>query len=341
MNYENRLETSSRKKIPWTEKYRPKQIDEIISHSQIKLSLTNFIKTNSLPNLLFSGPSGSGKTSTIKSCAYEMYGDYYKCMVLELNASSERGIDVVRSKIKEFSSSNNTVFLPEQIKTLVKLVILDETESMTVEAQGLLRHIIEQYNRDTRYCIICNDTDKINIALQSRCAHYRFYPLNPDEMKKRLKQICVEEKVTYCKKSFDAIVNISKGDMRAAINILQHVSLTKNRNITEKDIYTISGHCMPGINKKIFNILIDLSEEKKTLFDTNNDIYNIVLDNNITIFNLLDYLKNLVIESKFDNNQKMYIIENMAKCQIYDSANIDTQNTIMILSSIFLLASRC
>jgi len=338
-SYENLLtqKQNDHKQLPWVEKYRPKNIDDIISHQEIIMSLKKFISTKSLPHLLFFGPSGSGKTSTIKCCASEIYGKYVPCMIQELNASNERGIDTVRTKIKNFVGNKNTIFIPQDMRNLFKLVILDEIDSMTVEAQGMLRQIIEKNSNTTRFCLICNDIDKINIALQSRCALFRFAPLHPSDMRQRLQEICSIENIKYDKFAIDAIIKISKGDMRSAINTLQHVGQVVNKKITSDSVYKISGYSMPKINTKIFKILVKLSKNKISLHDCVDEIVTIVVDNNITIFNLLEELKNIIIQSDFTTEQKIFLIDNFAKNEIYDGVNVDTKNILIILCSLFVL----
>lgn len=325
------------KQLPWIEKYRPKKIDQIISHHDIIMSLKKFINKKTLPHLLFFGPSGSGKTSAIKCCANEIYGPYISCMILELNASNERGIETVRTKIKNFVSNRNNIFLPPEIRNVFKLVILDEIDSMTVEAQGMLRQTIEKNSNTTRFCLICNDIDKINIALQSRCTLFRFAPLTAIDMKHRLIEICDNEEIKYNDDALDAIIKLSKGDMRAAINSLQHVKQSVNKKITSECIYKISGHCSPEINTLIFNILIKLSKDKIKLADTVDEITEILINNNITIFNLLDELHNIVINSNLKNKQKIFLIDNFAKNEIYDSVNVDPNIIVMIIASIFIM----
>ncbi len=325
--------------LPWVEKYRPKQINEIISHKEIIMSLKKFIELGTLPHLLFFGPSGSGKTSTIKCCAREIYGKYIDYMILELNASNERGIDTVRTKIKNFVSNKHSIFLPATFGKIFKLVILDEIDSMTVEAQGMLRQTIEKNSVATRFCLICNDIDKINPALQSRCAMFRFSPLHPNDMKKKLDEICTSEKIDHDDDAIDAIIKITKGDMRAAINTLQQVGLTFNGKITMTDVYKISGYCMPQVNIEIFEILFQLSKSKKNLLNSINEITDIVIDNNITVFNLLEELKNIVMSSKFTTKQKIFLIDGFAKNETYDAVNVDTKNILMTISSLFVLAA--
>lgn len=326
--------------LPWIEKYRPKQINQIISHRDIILSLKSFINKKTLPHLLFYGPSGSGKTSTIKCCAREIYGKYMDCMILELNASNERGIETVRTKIKNFVCNKNSIFLPHETRGIFKMVILDEIDSMTVEAQGMLRQTIEKNSNTTRFCLICNDIDKINPALQSRCAHYRFTPLKTKDMQSKLNEICSLEKIDCDKNAMNAIIKISKGDMRAAINILQHTSLTIKNKINEDHVYKASGHCALTINKLIFKKLENLSKNKIDLLDCINNITDLVIDNNMTIFNLLEELKNSVIESQLSISQKIFLIDNFAQNEVYDAVNVDPKNIIMIISSLFIIVSK-
>ena len=340
-SYENTLvrKSDDKKQLPWVEKYRPKQMDHIISHQEIIQSLKKFIVMKTLPHLLFFGPSGCGKTSAIICCANEIYGKYKDCMVLQLNASNERGIETVRTKIKNFVSNRNSIFLPQGTRNIFKLVILDEIDSMTVEAQGMLRQTIEKNSTTTRFCLICNDIDKINIALQSRCALFRFAPLNVKDMKSRLEQICSIEKIKYNEDALNAIIKISKGDMRSAINILQHVNLTIDKKITMENVYKISGHCMPSVNHDIFAILQKLAKKKSDLLRSIEEITEIVINNNITIFNLLEELKNIVMESKFTTNQKIFLVDNFARAEIYDSVNVDSKNILMIIASLFMIIS--
>jgi len=174
--------------LPWVEKYRPNSLDELIAHEEIIQILNKLIDSNKLPHLLFHGPPGTGKTSTIIACAKKMYGSNYASMALELNASDDRGIDVVRDQIKEFAGTKKL------FSSGVKLIILDEADAMTNEAQSALRRVIEKYTSNTRFCLICNYVNKIMPALQSRCTRFRFAPLRPEQITSRLQDICVAEK---------------------------------------------------------------------------------------------------------------------------------------------------
>jgi len=340
------LSYSSQNQLPWTEKYRPQMIDDIISHETIVKSLKKFIINKTLPHMLFFGLSGTGKTSTIMCCAREIYGAYEDCMVLRLNASNERGIETVRVKIKSFVSNQNSIFFkPEVVKqknqpNMFKLVILDEIDSMTVEAQGMLQQSIEKNSSSTRFCLICNNIDKINPALRSRCAPFHFMPLRPQHMKKRLNDIKKLENISCKDDVLDVIIILSKGDMRNAINILQSTKSFGNKNVVIDDIYRISGYCLPIVIENIYKILMKLMKGKAKLCETTNEIINIVCENNITIFNLLDELKNLVMDSKLTPQSKIFLIDNFAKNEEYDSVNVDQKNIIMNISSLFLLVNK-
>ena len=161
----NKSATSTKFSLPWIEKYRPNSLDEMIDHSEKINTLKSLIDKNEMTHLLFYGPPGCGKTSLILACAKEMYGDQYLRYILELNASDDRGIDTVRKKIPDFvkTASNK-----------IRLVILDEADALTNDAQSALRRVIEDYSKNSRFCLICNNINKIISGLQSRCTKMRF-----------------------------------------------------------------------------------------------------------------------------------------------------------------------
>lgn len=323
---------------PWTEKYRPSKIDDIVDHDDIKRSLKNFIESKSLPHLLLYGPPGSGKTSTIMCCANELYGDYVNCMILRLNASNERGIETVRTTIKQFVNSQSNYFVPDKYRNIFKIVILDEIDAMTIEAQGMLRQTIEKHSDSTRFCLICNDVDKINIALQSRCAMFRFAPLKKKNMQLRLQNISKIESVSIDLSAIQSIVNISRGDMRSAINILQQLSLSGADKITDKSVYKFSGHAMTSVITNIFDELMKLtkSNKKYMLNDIVSRITKIVTNYNLTIYNLLDELKKIVICTKnLSEEKKLYVLDVLAESEKFDAVNIDHKFIIMYISGVF------
>uniref|UniRef100_A0A1A8QQ47 Activator 1 subunit 5 n=1 Tax=Nothobranchius rachovii TaxID=451742 RepID=A0A1A8QQ47_9TELE len=232
--------------LPWVEKYRPQTLDDLISHKDILSTIQRFISEDKLPHLLFYGPPGTGKTSTILACARQLYKDKeFNSMVLELNASDDRGIDVVRGPILSFASTR-TIF-----KKGFKLVILDEADAMTQDAQNALRRVIEKFTENTRFCLICNYLSKIIPALQSRCTRFRFGPLSPDQMVPRLEHVIQQENVEVTPDGMKAIVTLSSGDMRRSLNILQSTSMAYGK-VTEDTVYTCTGQ---PLRSDIANIL--------------------------------------------------------------------------------------
>ncbi len=218
--YENEPKNEN---IPWTEKYRPSNLDNIYSHEQIINTLKNFITNRDLPHLLFYGPPGTGKTSTILSCAKELYGKHVDSMVLQINVSEERGIEVVRNKILPFVQSKS--FLFSENNKLFKLVILDEADAMTPDAQAILRRIIEKYTVNARFCLICNYIKKINLALQSRCTIFRFSPIPDNLIEQKIKEIAKLEGLKITSDAIKNIIDKSSGDFRKIINVLQTCSM--------------------------------------------------------------------------------------------------------------------
>ncbi|KAI9221877.1 P-loop containing nucleoside triphosphate hydrolase protein [Blastocladiella britannica] len=212
---------------PWVEKYRPNSIDDISSQGQVVNVLRRAIETQNLPHLLFYGPPGTGKTSTILALSKELFGpELYRTRVLELNASDERGISVVRDKIKNFARTvvsrapeNSTFPVPPY-----KIIILDEADSMTPDAQAALRRVIENHSSVTRFCLICNYVTRIIEPLASRCAKFRFVSLEAQEIKNRLRFICDKENVKIDDTAIEAMMQVSEGDMRKAVMFLQSAS---------------------------------------------------------------------------------------------------------------------
>jgi len=202
--------------LPWVEKYRPQVLDDIVGNQETIERLKVTAKDGNCPHVIISGMPGIGKTTSIHCLAHQLLGDAYKEGVLELNASDERGIDVVRNKIKSFAQKKVT--LPPGRH---KIIILDEADSMTAGAQQALRRTMEIYSNTTRFCLACNMANKIIEPIQSRCAILRYAKLRDAEILKRLLEICESEKVKYNDQGLTALIFTAEGDMRQAINNLQ------------------------------------------------------------------------------------------------------------------------
>ncbi len=195
-------------------------------HHDILATINKFVDTNRLPHLLLYGPPGTGKTSTILALARRIYGsENMRQMVLELNASDDRGIDVVREQIKTFASTKQIFTMGSAASRTgvagFKLIILDEADAMTNTAQMALRRIMEKYTANTRFCIIANYSHKLSPALLSRCTRFRFSPLKEQDIRVLVDKVVEEENVKITPDATDSLVRLSKGDMRRALNVLQ------------------------------------------------------------------------------------------------------------------------
>ncbi|EQL04152.1 activator 1 subunit 3 [Ophiocordyceps sinensis CO18] len=219
--------------LPWVEKYRPATLDDVSGHQEILATINKFVDSNRLPHLLLYGPPGTGKTSTILALARRIYGaSNLRQMVLELNASDDRGIDVVREQIKTFASTKQIFSMGTSVKgAAFKLIILDEADAMTNTAQMALRRVMEKYTANARFCIIANYSHKLSPALLSRCTRFRFSPLKEGDIRTLVEKVVDEENVKIGAEAVDALIKLSKGDMRRALNVLQacHASSTPLR----------------------------------------------------------------------------------------------------------------
>lgn len=302
--------------LPWIEKYRPKVLDDVISHGKIINTLKTFIENKCLPHLLFYGPSGTGKTSVITACAKELYGKYYSFMVMELNASDDRGIEVVRNRIKQFVTSKNVFFgkNENEQKNIFKLVILDEIDAMTSDAQAILRKIIEEYTYNTRFCLICNYIQNIIQALQSRCTKFRFAPLNNEEIRERMIFISNLENIKLTNCGIETILKISNGDMRKAINILQSVSMAYDI-VNETNVNNCLGYPLKEYIETIVNVLIN--EHFEYAF---NKILKLKIEINLSLDDIIQELHDVL------NN---YILNNYSNFKSIEKLNVDQVKKIL------------
>ena len=240
---------SSIAELLWAEKYRPRSLDEIVNQEEVVTRLKKFVEERNMPHLLFAGPPGTGKTTAAHALAHDLYGENYQRYLLELNASDERGIDVIRTKVKEFARSR----VPGEIP--FKIIILDEADNMTADAQQALRRLMEMYTATTRFILIANYPSKIIEPIQSRCAFFRFTPLKKEDVIARLRWIAEREKVEYDVEALEVIYEISEGDMRRAINILQAAAALGK--VTVDAVYKVVGLAHPREIKEMIKLALD------------------------------------------------------------------------------------
>ncbi|CAG9812416.1 unnamed protein product [Phaedon cochleariae] len=293
-----------RSNLPWVEKYRPSTLDDLVSHEDIIKTVSKFIKEDQVPHLLFYGPPGTGKTSTILACAKQLYTpSQFSSMVLELNASDDRGIGIVRGQILTFASTR-TIF-----KSGFKLIILDEADAMTMDAQNALRRIIEKYTENIRFCIICNYLSKIIPALQSRCTRFRFGPLSPDQILPRLNYVVDEEKVTVTEDGKKALLTLANGDMRKVLNVLQSTWLAY-KNVTEDNVYTCVGHPLRADIENIVKWL--LTEDFKTTYQ---NIKELKLLKGLALHDIITEVHKYVHRIEFPYNLLIDLLDKLAEIE--------------------------
>lgn len=296
--------------LPWTEKYRPKFLKDIIGQEKITERMKAYVKERELPHLLFAGPAGTGKTTTALCLAREFFGENFREGFLELNASDERGIDVVRGKIKEFARTMPIIMD-------FKIVFLDEADALTPDAQQALRRTMEQYTKTCRFILSCNYSSKIIDPIQSRCAIFRFKKIPRTAIKEHLKKILDLEKVRYTDDGINAITEISEGDIRKAINILQSASVIGEVN--EENVYNIASYAKPEQIRNILKLAID-----GKFLDARNMLDNIMLNYGIAGEDVLIQMnKEIFFVEGIDDKTKMKIVDAIGECnfRLVEGAN--------------------
>ena len=311
----------------WIEKYRPNNFNDIVGQDKNINILNKMIEGGSFPHLLLHGKSGTGKTSTIMNIANRLYGNNKAFMMIRLDASDDRGINTVREEIKGFA---------EKITPFnrgIKLIILDEADSMTFDAQFALRRIIEKYSSDTRFCIICNYMNKIIAPIKARCVNMRFYPIENNIIVNRLKYICNCEKLKYEKNSLEAIATIANGDLRKAINILQSLSMM-NKKICINSCYNSSGIPPPAIINKLYELLIDTSI---SFINTMYYINKYIIEEGYTLSFLILEINKIILnlDKNIDDNNIIRYLQELAELEYIVSQSIFNEMYISGLVAIF------
>jgi len=231
----------------WIEKYRPVTLAEIVGQDEIVERLQSYVKAGSLPHLLFTGSAGVGKTTAAVALAREFFGDAWNLNFREMNASDERGIDVVRNQIKQFARTSPLGGAE------FKILFLDEADALTPDAQAALRRTMESYAQTCRFILSCNYSSKIIDPIQSRCAIYRFRPLDKNAIAAEINRIALKENLSVNDEAIEAISYIAQGDMRKAINALQGAAIL-SREITRDMIYAITSTARPDEVEELLSL---------------------------------------------------------------------------------------
>ena len=287
----------------WTEKHRPTTLSEIVGQETVVKQLMKFVEMKAVPHCLFAGPPGTAKTTAGMAMAHDLFGDTFDRNFMELNASDERGIDVVRNQIKNFAR-----ILPAGDAPF-KLLILDEADHLTNDAQHALRRTMESYASSCRMILICNYSSRIIPPIQSRCAIFKFNRLHDQNIMGRLKYIADSENVKIDASGLDAILYLAEGDMRAAINLMQAASSTGGK-ITEKTVYGISGRVNPEQIAKLLQTALDGDFEAAT------ESLNSALKNEgISPIDLVRQIHRSLTKMELDDKIKMKLLERTAETE--------------------------
>ncbi len=300
--------------IPWVEKYRPKQLSDVVLDENNKIILDNIIENDHFPNLLLYGPPGTGKTTTIINLinSYQVkYNQNYKGLMIHLNASDERGIDIIRNQIASFVNSSG-LFMDG-----MKFVVLDEVDYMTKNAQQALKYLLQSYNTNVRYCLICNYISRIDESLQNEFIRLRFNQLPEDSIKSFLKNIVNKENLDISDESIKSIQSVYQSDIRSMINYIQsNQNILSDYKIINCEIWDNLTHIigtmsLHEIQKYINNISNTYGIERKSLLKEyfNYMIYDTGIFINTTVLNSLENLiHNTDLSTEYYTNYAVLMI---------------------------------
>ena len=287
----------------WTEKYRPESFSEVKGQKEIVKRIKAFVDQKNMPHLLFAGPAGTGKTTLSLVVVKQIYKDQWHENFLDLNASDERGIDVIRVKVKEFARTKAIGDVP------YKIIHLDESDALTKEAQQALRRTMENYSATCRFILSCNYSSKIIEPIQSRCAVFRFKPLAKEDIFEIIDGIAGREKLNIDTNAKDALVEVSDGDVRKLENILQACAVLSNK-ISEDIVFEVAGYARPKEMSEILEYVIknDFVKAKNKLLDT-------MLNYGLSGLDIIKQLHKEIWKLKINDLKKLEMMKDCAEIE--------------------------
>ncbi len=281
----------------WIEKYRPKNFDEIKGQKDIISRIKAFVEQKNMPHLLMSGPAGVGKSTTAIVIAKQLFGDTWRQNFLELNASDERGIDVVRVKVKDFARTRAIGNVP------FKIIFLDECDALTKDAQQALRRTMENYTINCRFLLSCNYSSKIIDPIQSRCAVFRFKPLPAEDLFELIDYVAQHENLTIDDEAKKALVDVSEGDCRRIENVMQSCAAL-DTNITAENVYSLSSVARPKEVKELLEIAV-----KGDFLEARNKLLKVMLNYGLSGLDIIKQIQREVWNLDIDAKRKTKLVE--------------------------------
>jgi len=305
--------------IMWVEKYRPKKISEMVNQKDIKGSLQALLKNQEeMPHLLFSGSAGVGKTTMAICISQEILGDRWKDYTLELNASDERGIGMVRERVKKFSR-----FAGLDTEIPFKIIILDEADEMTSDAQTALRRIIEDTAKFCRFILIANNISKIINPIQSRCAVFKFSQIGEKEIITQLKNVLKKENGKADEKGLKEIAEYAEGDLRHAINLLQTAASTGD--ITQKSVKDAAGLTKTNDVEEVLKLAVS-----GNIQDSRNKMIELIKVYGMSESDFLKYINQALFSAKFNNLEELSQVIAKYDYRILVGSNPEIQLSAML-----------
>ncbi|MBU2496957.1 MAG: replication factor C small subunit [Nanoarchaeota archaeon] len=310
----------------WTEKYRPSTFEGVKGQREIVVRAEAFVKQKNMPHLLFAGPAGTGKSTLAVVIAKQLFGVDWKANYLELNASDERGIDVVRNKVKEFARTKSIGKCP------FKILFLDESDALTREAQQALRRTMEMFTNNCRFILSCNYSSKIIDPIQSRCSIFRFKLLSKDEIKEIIKKISEQETLEIDEKAINALYEVTEGDCRRLINVLQATS-SVNKKVTSNLIYEIIAEANPKDIGKVLDKAL-----QGNFLDARNLLLDIMLKNGLSGLDIIKAIQKEIWTLSIDDKLKVKLTEKIGETEFRIVEGSDEFLQLEALLASFVLA---